>query len=176
MLPVKGDYYDLMRACFLGHQQPNPEMEKTMDNILSAWSYLRNGYSKFTTVEFLMADLGLARSQCYKLIQDSYQVFGNLEETSKLAIKLLYVENFKRLAKLAEQDQDYYTAGILFDKAAKIEGAFETTGELLVDPEDYKAPPIIKFSSNPKVFIRSQGVEDTEFEEVKDQKSNGTGA
>lgn len=166
---AKRDYFDSLRACFLGHLEPTPEMAKTMENILEAWNLVRNGYPKFTAVEFLMKDKGLQRSQAYKLIQDAYQLFGNLEETNKVAMKLVYIENFKRMAKLAEESGDYYTAGILLDKAAKIEGAFEQSSEMLVNPDDYKAPPVITFTSDKAVYIRSQKAgEDTDFEEVKE--------
>jgi hypothetical protein len=169
MTPAKRDYFDSLRACFLGHLDPSPEMAKTLENVLDAWNLMRNGYPKFTAVEFLMKDKGLQRSQAYKLIQDAFQLFGNLEETSKVATKLLYIENFKRLAKLSEDGGDYYTAGILLDKAAKIEGAFEQSSEMLVNPEDYKAPPVIHFTSDKAVYIRSQrGAEDAQFEEVKE--------
>lgn len=100
-------------------------------------------------------------------MRDAEDLYGQINSFTGKGTRTLWAENFKRLGTKAEQEGDLKSALASFKIAAKIEGAMETEITKIQDPNAWLPAPTIEFSSDPEVFINSQKIPPTDFEEVK---------
>jgi hypothetical protein len=171
MLPAKyerQDHIDRIIAVILGDAEPTEQITQQLEKIDLAWSMLQSGYSRLMVVRMLQKKISVQSSQAYKIVRDAMLVYGDVSAATQKGIKAVHAENFKRLARKAESLGDLAVAGALFAKAAKVEGAFEADVTVMANPEEWMAPPLIQFTTDPAVFIASQRTEDVSYEEVKD--------
>jgi hypothetical protein len=167
MYPKVKDYNDKLIACIIGEDVATPAMIDQIEKIDFAWSMLHSGRSRHVVAQALENKKGLSKSQAYKIIRDSINLYGDINVVSLKGSKALHAENFKRIGRKAEESGDLRSAIAAYAKAAKIESAFETQQAQVQDPNAWLPAPVIEFTSNPEVFIASQKIPETDFEEVK---------
>lgn len=170
MVPKVKDHTDKLIACIIGDEEATPSMLDAIEKIDLAWSMLHSGRSRHVVAKALENQKGLSKSQAYKIIRDAINLYGDVNLSSLKGSKALHAENFKRIGRKAEEAGDLKAAIAAYSKAAKIEAAFETQQTQVQDPNAWLPAPNVEFTSDPKVFIDSQKIPATDFEEVKPEK------
>lgn len=157
---------DNLIAVFLGDKEPTPSEQMALERIEFAWSVLHQGYPNHTAARMVMQRFSLGKSQAYLIIQEAVQLFGNITETSRQGSRAIYIDWLKRLARNLELQRKFFEAGLLLAKAAKLEGVDKAETTPGQNPEEWKVPAQVVFTSDPQVFIRNQMGEEIPFEEV----------
>jgi hypothetical protein len=166
MFPKVKDHIDKIIACIIGDAIATPAMEEQIEKIDKAWSMLHSARPRHVVAKVLQKQYNLGKSQAYAIMRDAENLYGQINTVTGKGTRSLWAENFKRLATKAEQAGDLKSALASFKIAAKIEGALETEQTQVQDPNAWLPAPNVEFTSNSQVFIDSQKLPETDFEEL----------
>lgn len=165
---------DKLISCLVGGSMPSAAQAKRIELLEAAYNFMKSGYTMSLVAKRLQEEHGVkANSTAYKIIRDAEDIFGELFTYSTDGKKHIYAENFKRLALKAEAKGDVATAGKLLEKAAKIEGAFDTLDAVEQGNDSWlKSTDLFEMSTDKNVLIEQQTkgeetgeIEDVEYEE-----------
>ncbi|WP_020603117.1 hypothetical protein [Spirosoma spitsbergense] len=140
---VRGEL-DVFQDYLLNGTELSPIQWETWDKIDSARAWLKQGHTDSQVLAMLKNSSKLQERRAREIMALAYSVFVELRQArDKEGIKDLYAELFRSAAKEAKEAGDFYNYGILLDKAAKIDGAYES-GKIL-DSDTYKKPSKVVF-------------------------------
>lgn len=108
------------------------------------------GYSKEQAAGFLQNQFGIGRSEAYRLIRETIQVFGDITESNKKGLRHIMYENFMLLANIARQRQDLLNWNRALENASKVLGVFEHGDSF--DPGSLQLPTMLILTSDPSVL------------------------
>lgn len=122
----------------------NPSQWETWDKIDSVRAWLKQGHTDSQVLAMLKNANKLQDRRAREIMALSYAVFAELRQSrDKEGVKDLYAELFRAAAHEAKEAGDYYNFGVLLDKAAKIDGAYDN--QKVVDSDTYKKPSKVIF-------------------------------
>lgn len=135
---------EVFQAHLVNGTELTPEQWETWDKINSARAWLKQGHTDSQVLAMLKNSRHIQERRAREIITLAYAVFVELRQSrDKDGVKDLYAEMFRSAAKEARDAGDYYNFGILLDKAAKIDGAYDSSK--VVDAEAYKKPSKVVF-------------------------------
>lgn len=140
------DELEVFQAHLVNGTELTPEQWETWDKIDSARAWLKQGHTDSQVLAMLKNSRHIQERRAREIITLAYAVFVELRQSrDKDGIKDLYAEMFRSAAKEARDAGDYYNFGILLDKAAKIDGAYDNAKSN--DSEQYKKPAKVVFKT-----------------------------
>lgn len=171
-LAKHGDKLDKYREHLFERADLNPTELEMLEKYRKAWSLMGIGYSREQAVTVLRNDYGLSLPQCYVIVREAIQLYGDVMETNKKGMRQIMYENFMLAANLARKAGDFNSMIRATENAAKLQDAFNPDQDLQ-DPTEFLKPVTIIFTSDPKVLkenqqqrqLPSQNTEDTDYEE-----------
>lgn len=129
----KYDKLDLYREFLLGKKgiELTEKQEKMFeyyllaDKLLCTGAGKKGGLSYQNTVSVVASHFKVSRSNAFKIVRESQELFGDTLESMKKAQKRVAYENFIRIANKAEEMGNFEAAISARDKAAKLYGLYE---------------------------------------------------
>ncbi|WP_375445727.1 hypothetical protein [uncultured Fibrella sp.] len=116
-----------------------PTQFDTFEKIDTVRAWLREGYSDQQVLSMLKNGRSIQDRRGREILALSYAIFAELRRArDKDGVKYLYAEMFKAAAKEAKDAGDLVSFGILLEKAAKIDGAYDK--QEAIDQEQKKKP------------------------------------
>ena len=116
-----------------------PTQLETWERIDAARAWLRTGYSDSDALKMLKNTRNVQERRAREILSMAYEVFAELRAgRSKEGVKFLYAEIFRKAAFEAKSAGDFMSFGILMDKAAKADGAYDNSKG--TDVESKKKP------------------------------------
>lgn len=121
-----------------------PDQWATWDKIDQARAWLKEGFTDSQVLAMIKNARQLQERRARELLTLAYAVFAELRQSrDKDGVKDLYAEQFRAAAYEAKAAGDYYNYGILLDKAAKIDGAYDN--QKAADSDTYKKKQKVLF-------------------------------
>ena len=156
---------DVFQAYLLAGGELTPEQWATWDKIDSARAWLKAGHTDSQVLAMLKNSSKLQERRAREILTLSYAVFAELRQSrAKEGVKDLYAEMFRDAAKEAKEAGDYYNFGILLDKAAKIDGAYDN--EKTVNADTYKKPSKVVFKVKQLTVNNGAGQDPKQVENI----------
>lgn len=116
-----------------------PTQFETFEKIDAVRAWLRDGYSDQQVLGMLKNARHLQERRGREVLAMAYAVFAELRQSrEKDGIKYMYAEIFRTAAWEAKSAGDLLSFGVLMEKAAKIDGAYDKQEE--VEQERKKKP------------------------------------
>ncbi|MDJ1468164.1 hypothetical protein [Xanthocytophaga flava] len=165
------DKLDIYRSYLIDEQPLNDTQQRMLEQYRRAFALLSAGYFLQQAVKILISETRLSMPQCYQIVRESLQLFGNIIDSDKEGLRAVQIERLKQLSRKAEKAGDFKAAARLEDQASKLMKLFEDKMDLL-NPADFKKPTTVIFTNDPKILERQQkentSIQDTDFEEITD--------
>jgi hypothetical protein len=170
-LKTKLDTTERFQAIITGHRKGSEKELKQLERYQYCHVIVCHGYTKITAANRLMKKeesegRNISFSQAAKLVKESLEILGHADETIKAGLKYAAYENLMRLAKKAEQKQDYSTARLLINDANKLMGLDQITDGGVENPQDYMQPDSFMITDNPKFLDVANKMIEVEWEEA----------
>ena len=122
-------------------------------------------HSKETVLRMLIEEYDLAPAQPYRIINDAREVFGNVEEADKKALKYMQSQRLMKLYEIALEKEQYDNALTILREYNKINDLHTSeTDEQNIKVFIQSLQQTNVFSDNPK-FLQQEETEDVEYEE-----------
>ncbi|MCK8493783.1 MULTISPECIES: hypothetical protein [Spirosoma] len=147
-----------------------PTQFETYEKIDTVRAWLRAGHSDQDVLSMLKNTRSIQDRRAREILTLAYEVFAELRQSkNKEGVKYMYAEIFRSAAFEAKQMGDLVSFGILMDKAAKIDGAYDN--QKVVDNESKKKPTKVVFKIKsvtvaPAPVAQNQ-IQDISHEEIR---------
>lgn len=92
------DRLDKIRAYYIDFQDLTPTLDEARQRIESCRALLIEGHSKAQCAKMLMSTYGLATSQAYQIVRDTYDIFGDVAAVSKEGMRVMQMEQYQTMA------------------------------------------------------------------------------
>lgn len=143
----EGDKLDKFRNYLIkGTKLTHTQMVK-LQHYQKANSLLCIGYSREMAVKQLATDFNLSAAQCYVIVRETLDLFGDVAQSNKNGMKHIAYENFMLAANLARKKGDIDSMIRAQEDAAKIYDLFDYK-DMPFNPEDHPMPKMIVFTNN----------------------------
>jgi hypothetical protein len=92
------DRLDKIRAYYIDFQDLTHTQEEARQRIEACRALLAEGYSKAQAAKMLMSSYGIATSQAYQVVRDTYDIFGDVAAVSKDGMRVMQLEQYQQMA------------------------------------------------------------------------------
>lgn len=150
----KPNKMDRIRSHYLEGNKLKPTDEAMRVKYEKAHALLCEGNSREDCVRILVDLLNINRSQCYNILRDATELFGDITKSNKEGKRYIISEHLLDIAKKARDKDDYDNWLRALETYAKINGLYDFTTSF--DPNKVQMPQQIVFMTDPKILIQNQ--------------------
>jgi hypothetical protein len=152
---------DKLKAHYLEGRKLPKSLEETLQNLEKANGLLCSGYSKEQAVKFIMERDGMSKSNAYKILRDSMELFGDVTKASKDGLRHIATENLMQIYNQARSVKNLEMAERVWDTICKLNGLYgrdegTTNNNLQMNMQ-------FVFSTDPSVLTQESPIELPEF-------------
>jgi hypothetical protein len=148
----KSDMIDVYQAIATGLRKGTDKQKEQVNRMRAAFCLVAAGYSIMKAAEQLEKQFDLSIQQSANIVSQALKVFGKADAHMRQGMKYAGYENLMRLAKLAEEDEDYVTARLLIKDAHELMGLHEEEVGGYENPEDYMQPTKYIYTDDPAML------------------------
>jgi hypothetical protein len=143
---------DKIRASYLEGRKLPKSLQETVDKLERANSLLCGGYSKEQAVKFIVEREKVSKSQAYKIVRESLDLFGDVAKASKEGLRHIVTEGLMQVLNHAKAQKNLEAAERVLTSIARINGLYnsENTGTTMASSIN------ILFTSDPSTLKDDQ--------------------
>jgi hypothetical protein len=104
---TNSDRLDKIRAYYIDFQDLTPTQEEARQRIEACRALLVEGYSKAQSAKMLMSTYGIATSQAYQIVRDTYDIFGDVAAVSKEGMRIMQLEQYQVMAEQLKSNGEH---------------------------------------------------------------------
>jgi hypothetical protein len=115
---------DKIRAYYLEGRKLPKSLQETVEKLEKANGLLCSGYSREQAVKFISENAGVTRSQAYKIVRESTELFGDVTKSSKEGLRHIITEGMMQIYNHARQQKNLEVAERVLTSVARINNLY----------------------------------------------------
>jgi hypothetical protein len=117
---------DKIRAFYLEGRKLPKSLQETVEKLERANSLLCGGYSREQAVKFVVEREKVSKSQAYKIVRESLDLFGDVAKSSKEGLRHVITEGLMQVLNHAKAAKNLETAERVLTSIARINNLYNT--------------------------------------------------
>lgn len=155
LMPKQLDLMDRLRAYYFAGAELSVPDKETLSNMRKMWAIYCANTSKLQTAAIFSKETGLSESQCFYILRQSMELFGDVGEVDKRAERIAATEWYLNLANKAKERDELEVAMKCRERADKLQGLYEQDKQAI--PLDKLLPAVnVTLISDPDILRAQQ--------------------
>lgn len=142
---------------------------ETLEKYNLIFTLLIAGKSESLARAKVRQEYGISEPQAYKLVRDTFELYGNPLESRKEGKRIILDEMYLRAAEKAYNDGNLEAYAKILDSIAKLWGLFDQSG-INIDLSGLTMPKIIVAKNDLETLRREMEAQPTDYIELEEQE------